>query len=339
MDTMSNNITNEDKMISAITLRKLKSRDFMIATKSIFDLYEKMDNWILTGDCGAMIYGRTRVGKTSAINFISNKLKEQYGEEFPILIWTLTDHVPTDKTFYASIINAMDIGEIKSRTETALQLKERVINYMRIRAAATPLRRLVFMIDEAWKLAAKEFDWLMDLYNTLHNKYDVQMSVFLFGTKELFSLKECLVSAGQDQIVERFMLNCHRFYGISNEMELGMCLMELDKCNVYDPFNGKNNLKLSEFYFPNAYKEGNAIFYILTLDYWEAFQNVKMASSIKENDIPMMYFMGSFLKLLTRYGKCSETPTYFIKKENIVKCIKETGYGSTSNTASEFSEN
>ncbi len=49
MDTMSNNITNEDKMISAITLRKLKSRDFMIATKSIFDLYEKMDNWILTG--------------------------------------------------------------------------------------------------------------------------------------------------------------------------------------------------------------------------------------------------------------------------------------------------
>ena len=80
------------------------------------------------------------------------------------------DHVPTDKSFYASIINAMDIGEIKTRTETALNLKERVINYMRIRASATPLKRIVFMIDEAWKLAAKEFDWLMDLYNTLQNK-------------------------------------------------------------------------------------------------------------------------------------------------------------------------
>mgnify|MGYP002613642630 FL=1 len=331
-------ISTNDKMISAMTLRRLKSKDFMIATKSIFDLYEKMDNWILTGDCGAMIYGRTRVGKTSAITYISNKLKEQYGEDFPILVWTLTDHVPTDKSFYASIINAMDIGEIKSRTETALQLKERVINYMRIRASATPLRRLVFMIDEAWKLAAKEFDWLMDLYNTLQNKYDVQMSVFLFGTKELLALKECLVSDGQDQIVERFMLNSHRFYGIRNEMELGMCLMELDRCTVYDPAGDKSNMKLSEFYFPEAYNEGNAIFYALSIDYWEAFQNIKMTSNIKENDIPMMYFMGSFLNLLIRFGKCSETPAYFIQKENIIKCIKDTGYGNTSNIASIFNE-
>ena len=74
MDSTIKNST-EDKMISAMTLRRLKSKDFMIATKSIFDLYEKIDNWILTGDCGAMIYGRTRVGKTSAINYISNKLK------------------------------------------------------------------------------------------------------------------------------------------------------------------------------------------------------------------------------------------------------------------------
>ena len=326
-----------DRMISAMTLRRLKSKDFMIATKSIFDLYEKMDNWILTGDCGAMIYGRTRVGKTSAINYISRKLKEQYDEDFPVLIWTLTDHVPTDKSFYASIIKAMDIGEIKNRTETALQLKERVINYMRIRASATPLRRIVFMIDEAWKLAAKEFDWLMDLYNTLQNKYDVQLAVFLFGTKELLALKECLVSAGQDQIVERFMLNTHRFYGIQNEMELGMCLMELDRCTVFDPAGYNNNMKLSEFYFPEAYKEGNAIFYTLTLDYWEAFESIKLMSNIQEDDIPMMYFIGSFLKILTRYGKCSETPTYFIEKENIIKCIKETGYGDTSNNASDFS--
>ena len=122
------NISMEEKMISAMTLRRLKSPEFMIATKSIFDLYEKMNIWLLTGDCGAMIYGRTRVGKTSAINYISHKLKEQYGENFPVLIWTLTDHVPTDKSFYASIINAMDIGEIKNRSETALNLKERVIN-------------------------------------------------------------------------------------------------------------------------------------------------------------------------------------------------------------------
>ena len=281
-------ISDSERMISAMTLRELKSPQFMIATKSIFDLYEKIDNWILTGDCDAMIYGRTRVGKTIAINYISHKLKEKYGADFPVLIWTLTDHVATDKTFYASIINAMDIGEIKSRSVTALQLKERVINYMRIRASATPLRRLVFMIDEAWKLAAKEFDWLMDLYNTLQNKYDVQLSVFLFGTKELLGLRECLISDGQDQIVERFMLNSHRFYGIRSEMELGLCLMELDRSTVSGIDMGTTSMKLSEFYFPDAYSEGNAVFYSLTLDYWDAFQDIKRISNIKEGDIPMM---------------------------------------------------
>lgn len=329
-------ILPDDKITSAMTLRKLKSPDFMIATKSIFDLYEKMDNWILTGDCGAMIYGRTRIGKTSAINYISKRLKEQYGEDFPVLIWTLTDHVPTDKSFYASIINAMDIGEIKSRTETALNLKERVINYMRVKAFASPLRRVVFMIDEAWKLASKEFDWLMDLYNTLQNKYDVQLSIFLFGTKELLALKECLISDGQDQIVERFMLNTHRFYGIRNEMELGMCLIELDRCTVYGVSENKKNIKLSEFYFPEAYKDGNAVFYTLSLDYWEAFQTIKKTCNIREEDIPMMYFMGSFLKALVKYGKCSEDAIYFMGRKEIINCIKETGYGSTSNTASEF---
>lgn len=329
------NISADDKMISAMTLRKLKSPEFMIATKSIFDLYEQMDNWILTGDCGAMIYGRTRVGKTSAINYISYKLRQQYGEDFPVLVWTLTDHVPTDKTFYASIINAMDIGEIKTRTETALNLKERVINYMRIRAAATPLKRIIFMIDEAWKLAAKEFDWLMDLYNTLQNKYDVQMSVFFFGTKELLALKECLISDNQNQIIERFMLNSHRFYGIRSEMELGMCLMELDRVEVSDISGIKNGKTLAEFYFPEAFKDGKAVFYTLTLDYWESFQSVKRTYNIKENDIPMMYFMGSFLKILTKYGKCGEYALYFIGKAEIVTCIEETGYGKTSNTASE----
>lgn len=331
-------ISVDDKMTSAMTLRMLKSGNFMIATKSIFDLYEKIDNWILTGDCGAMIYGRTRIGKTSAIHYISHKLKEQYGDSFPVLLWTLTDHVPTDKTFYASIIRAMDLGEIKSRNETALTLKERVINYMKIKAMATPLRRVILMIDEAWKLAAKEFDWLMDLYNTLQNKYDVQLNVFLFGTQELLALKKCLIGAGQSQIVERFMLNSHRFYGIRNEMELGMCLIELDRCTICDITGSKNKIKLSEFYFPEAYKEGKAVFYTLAIDYWEAFQSIKRTSNIKDEDIPMMYFMGSFLKALARFGKCGEEPCYFLGKREIVKSVKESNYGDTSETTTEFQE-
>ena len=175
------------------------------------------------------------------------------------------------------------------------------------------------------------------MYNTLQNKYDVQLSVFLFGTKELLGLREGLIAAGQDQIVERFMLNSYRFYGIRSEMELGMCLMELDRCYIYDVSeNMKNRCTLAEFYFPEAYADDKAIFYALTLDYWDSFQTIKKSNNIKEEDIPMMYFMASFLKMLLRFGRCSEEAVYFVSKQDIIKCIKETGYGNTSNSASEF---
>ena len=38
------NISTDDKIKSAKTLRNLKSTELIIATKSIIDLYEKMDN-------------------------------------------------------------------------------------------------------------------------------------------------------------------------------------------------------------------------------------------------------------------------------------------------------
>lgn len=45
------------------------------------------------------------------------------------------------------------------------------------------------------------------------------------------------------------------------------------------------------------------------------------------DDIPMQYFMQSFLQCLISYGTGSHNPKYFIHKNDIALAIEATGYG------------
>lgn len=58
--------------------RYLGSIQYTIPTKSILDLQYKVEEWISMNDCGAIIYGESRVGKTRAIRYISLHLKESF---------------------------------------------------------------------------------------------------------------------------------------------------------------------------------------------------------------------------------------------------------------------
>lgn len=319
---------NEDAMTSMLTTSYLRSEEFNIATNSIFELLSQMNTWICNGICGAMVYGRTRAGKTSAISYITRALKAKYGEDFPIIIWSLTDHKATDKAFYASILDAIDIEIPKYNRVTALELKNKVINYLTIMACQTPFRKVIFMIDEAYKLDQKEYYWLMDLYNTLYIKHNINMITFLIGTpKEMIATRECFVAAKERQIVERFMLNEYKFYGIRNMPELCMCLAEFDKTPICGSRGVVDNITISQFFFPDAHREGKAIFYELGHDYWNAFLEIRQKYGVKEKDIPMHYFIESFINCLTCFGKTSDTPKYFLTKEEITKSIIASNYG------------
>lgn len=57
--------------------RYLGSIQYTIPTKSILDLQYKVEEWISMNDCGAIIYGESRVGKTESdtIYFLTFKRK------------------------------------------------------------------------------------------------------------------------------------------------------------------------------------------------------------------------------------------------------------------------
>ena len=145
--------------------RYLGSIQYTIPTKSILDLQSKVEEWISMNDCGAIIYGESRVGKTRAIRYISLHLKEKYSLQLPIYTFTATDHVPTQKTFYSSLLTA--IGHEDPHKGTAVQMRQRLVNRIIINALDTKYRRAILFIDEAYLLSDKEYLWLIDIYLSL----------------------------------------------------------------------------------------------------------------------------------------------------------------------------
>lgn len=307
--------------ISSITLRYISSVRFVIPTKSILELERKIYTWLKIGTTGACIWGRARIGKSYSVQYIAKSIQQKLGENFPVVIWNITDHPATERNFYASLLMAM--GLACPKRDTALFLKERVLNELIIRASDTPYREVVIFIDEAWKLGEPDFSWLMDLYNNLKCK-DIHIISFLFGTRELKNLKNELKIRGKDQIVGRFMVCEEQFFGICTKQELSFCLTAFDKLHVRTLNFSETDKMVREFYFPHA--DGRT-FYDLTDEYWEAFQKTRAAHNILATDIPMKYFIDSFIICLDMYGALSFDPVCFPGIGELMESIKLSGYG------------
>jgi len=315
----ANNIS--EQFISQMTIRYLTSRKLVFPTKSILDEERRINSWLGIGACGSITYGRARIGKTVCMNYVAESIRNQYGSREMVIIWNVTDHPETERNFYASILMAM--GYECPRYSTALILKERVLNELILRAHETPFKKAVMFIDEAWKLREKDFYWLMDLYNNLSGK-DIQLSVFMYGTRELKDLKHSFKLQGKDQIVGRFMINESQFFGIQDPKELQFCMASVDKLHVCMTDYEILSDGLVDFYFP--YADGKT-FFDISNDFWEAFQRVRIQKRIASEDIPMKYFIDSLVICLNMHGKLGSSPIAFPTRKELESCVALSGYG------------
>lgn len=299
--------------------RYLGSIKYTIPTKSILDLQAKVEEWISMNDCGAIIYGESRSGKTRAIRYISTHLKEKYGSQLPIYNLCATDHVPTQKTFYSSLLAS--IGHEDPHKGTAVQMRQRLVNRIIVNALDTKYKRAVLFIDEGYLLSDKEFLWLIDIYNEL-NLNDILFTVFLFGTKELKGLKKGYIAAGKKQIVLRFMVNEFEFMGITNVREAAICMSSIDK-----PFKINENgsdIILSKLFFPLAYQDGQKLSSYAN-DLWESFEIVKKNNNIHTDQLLMKHFMDAIIYCMKKYGIYGDG-LYAPSTTEWIQCIEDIGF-------------
>jgi len=312
-------ISTDERRISEFTINHLMSQNYVIATKAILDLEPKLMELIYVSETGGLVCGRARIGKTHAIAHLTSTISVEYGPDFPVIKWNLTDHVPTERAFYSDVLMSLGCTS-PTKGATAMVLKERVLNEMIILGHKTPYKKIVLVIDEAWLLSVRDFQWLMDLYNRLAD-HCITLITFLFGTKELLDLKKHLKINGKEQIVQRFMLNEYSMCGMMDPSEILVCLMDLDEQFM----ESSEKVLVRDFYFPNATREGRR-FSDLADDFYRSFTTLRAQYSIKEQDIPMKYFMKSVTFLLIRYGRLSKNPIVFPTYNEIFECVKSSQY-------------
>ena len=271
--------------------------------------------------------------------FIANRLRAEYGDMLPVYIWNCEDHrgtSDTDKNFYQEILKSIRAPEGKAR-ETSQILRTRVINIMQYAAINTKTKRIILMIDEAQWVTEKDYGWLIGLYNEL-NLMHIQLVVFLFGQPELKSQKNDFIRRNKRQIVGRFMIKEYEFKGIRNCNTMMLFLESLNSTmNYKETSDDSDRFNLTKTLFPKAYADNKSLS-MLGEPLWNAFQEISAKYHISTNEIPVRYVVDALSYCFLKYSTYSKDGEVFPCKEDLLVCVKESGYLSGEQIDIEFEE-
>ncbi len=299
--------------------RELRSVNYIMETRTILDLIDSINAWIENGECGGIVYGKPRIGKTWAMHYIKNQIAIEYGSDMPVYIHAAIPHnIISEKTFLSEMLRA--VGHAEVYKGTALQMKDRLISTIISKAKDTELRKAILFIDEAQYLSPKEFAWLMGIYNTLCI-YDIQLITVLFGSLELKSLKNSLCLTNQHQIVGRFMVEEYNFHGIISARDVCACLNYVDQ---EVQLGNIGTIILTKEFFPDAYKAGERLVRSTNI-FWDAFKNIVKENKLKVDEMEMKFFINALVACLLNFGKYGKSH-YFPDQNDWLESLNQCGY-------------
>jgi Cdc6-like AAA superfamily ATPase len=163
----------------------IETTRYLLPTPSIDTSYDAVLQWIENRVPGGMIYGKPRLGKTRAIQYLSRLLAEKFGVNFPVVIVPCRDYkIPSETTFFEDLLRAA--GHALYKSGKAAAKRDRLIEYLSEKVELSLQNRLVIVLDEAQKLHEQQYKWLIDVHNELDAR-DVATIVLLVGQDELFT--------------------------------------------------------------------------------------------------------------------------------------------------------
>lgn len=289
----------------------IESGNFLIPTPQIQELSQTIQWWLENRITGAVIYGKPRIGKTSAMMLIGETLlKGVYNIPY-FYMSAVQESKPSESSFYSNLLQAVNHPKPNNRNKA--QKRIQLLDYFLVIARDSQQDRLVLMIDEAQNLTEYHYDWLISLYNELYFR-DVQLITFLVGQEQLNLQKQTFLEMGMAQIVGRFMVDSQEFYGIRSKHEIKEVLKAFDSKIEFPEGSGvsytnyffKSGLHLSD-YSDNLYM---------------ALKNINLEHSINpHSEIPLYSFIPIVREALLQCGDSGQqlTAIEVMDWEDIIK--------------------
>ncbi|MDR6412870.1 ATP-binding protein [Paraburkholderia terricola] len=274
-------------------------RKYRIPTPSIAAFYALLLR-CLTLRTGAIVYARSRTGKTYAILFLESLLGAQR-PSLPILRMRCQHkRLPTETAFFSALLTMARHKASSGRDPT--QLRQRLVQRLLEIADQARSNVILAFLDEAQHLTYSEFEWLRDIHDELELEGVCIVTMFV-GQPSLRSRKSIFQRDGEEQIVARFMTEELPFHGVRSAHECSVCLQGYDQ-GEYLENSGWNHTR---FFFPQAHgagmrlaAEGGAL--------WEAFDDAhKRAQLVGELELPMEFFTHAVQHILQHYAQHDST--------------------------------
>jgi len=299
----------------------VSNRTYLMPTHSIGETYAMVLKVIMRRDSGLVIFGKSRYGKTSAMLYCRQALRDEF-PNMPVSIYNAKrDMSPHKGNFYTSLLEV--VGHARWDDRSSIIVKHsRLVNFMADAASNDPRKLYILFLDEAARLQQSHYDWIKDIYNDLILR-GVTLLPILVGPHQLLNQKISFLKAGEEgeAIVNRFMLYEHPFRGIREKDDFIECLGYYDKA-VYP---GGSEWTYTRFFLPEAFSAGFRLENHGDL-LWEAFKEsyseLKMRADM---EVPMKYFTKTVEMLLTE-NTDNDRSDFTISRDACIRLVMESWY-------------
>lgn len=299
----------------------VETDDYQIPTNEILKVFAAVSQWIRFRVTGATIYGRPRLGKTWMVKFLEKNLPKELGEDLPIHhIVSLHTKIAKEEEFLETLLS--DMGHAFALSGKTSAKRSRLIGFLHQQGNANRYRIVLLFIDEAQCLDEQHYEWLIDYYNKL-DRLNVTLVLILVGQEQLNAQQLVFSHGHADQIIQRFMIEEHKFLGIRSLEDIQVCLKCYDELSDYPAGSGWS---FTRYYFPEAFAAGERL-QSFSKDIFEIFTSLRQKYNLKGMfEIPMKHMTMAIKIVLLDYGKNSSKPQYWINKKYWADSIMKTNY-------------
>ena len=191
-------LTDDHPLYNPLSLR--------LRTSEIDRLSETLTQWLWTGQTGGFIKGNPRVGKSTALEMLANKLHTRTGKPIPSHIFTVP---PRDRrtiqTIYRNLCISADIKLTSTRLRNTDAMLEDFFHYLMDMALETKSKRVLLFVDELQRLNIDQIEVFAELHDLAARREVLLVVVFTGNDTECDKLINRIKTKKRELIHKRFL--------------------------------------------------------------------------------------------------------------------------------------
>lgn len=290
--------------------------DAIVWTPAIERLAQDVARWVRLDTPGGTAVGKQRTGKSSACDYLAAVLSSIIGYPVAVVTWSIPHNGSSkEREFTQERLQQSNCTAVLHRDVAVL--RGRLYDHIAQLTEAICARRVVIIVDEAQNLEREQYGYLVHCFNELvHRK--LRPFFLLIGQPELETTTHTWAESKRHQVIGRFHVNKHVFYGISLS-EIEAVLAELDKPMA------TGTLCAAAATFPDAYAAGWRIPDLAPLFSEAIGIAMKVHNLSSEVRIPMQYLRSTVLAFLYRAAERRMDP----RKATgafLLRCLRDSGF-------------